>query len=173
MIGGHGQRSVLQVRAEGAGVDAHGFASEFDEMRVGDDLQREIERRFGVTMQERTVGRQLAALGFRRLSVCPQHPKSDPQAQEAFENFAAKVEAELPDAVRGKKIEVWFQDKARVGQQGALTRIRAERGTGHRAAKPFADRGTFAPAGEFRLHGCLVNKYQACATPGASLDGGV
>ena len=81
VIGGHGQRSVRQVRAKGAGVDAHRFASEFDEMRVGDDLQREIERRFGVTMQERTVGRQLAALGFRRLSVCPQHPKSDPQAQ--------------------------------------------------------------------------------------------
>jgi transposase len=48
------------------------------------DLQREIEKCFGVSMHERTVGKQLAALGFRRLSVRPQHPKSDPQAQEAF-----------------------------------------------------------------------------------------
>ena len=48
------------------------------------DLKRRIEARFGVTMHERTVGKQLAALGFRRLSVRPQHPKSDPEAQETF-----------------------------------------------------------------------------------------
>jgi len=48
------------------------------------DLKRKIEDRFGVVMHERTVGKQLAALGFRRLSVRPQHPKSDPLAQEAF-----------------------------------------------------------------------------------------
>jgi len=48
------------------------------------DLKRRIEARFGVVMHERTVGKQLAALGFRRLSVRPQHPKSDPDAHEAF-----------------------------------------------------------------------------------------
>ena len=48
------------------------------------DLKRKIEERFGVTMHERTVGKQLASLGFRRLSARPQHPKSDPDAQEAF-----------------------------------------------------------------------------------------
>ena len=47
-------------------------------------LKRQIEARFGVTMHERTVGKQLAALGFRRLSVRPLYPKSDPEAQEAF-----------------------------------------------------------------------------------------
>ena len=48
------------------------------------DLKRQIEARFAVKMHERTVGKQLAALGFRRLSVRPQHPKSDPEAQETF-----------------------------------------------------------------------------------------
>ena len=48
------------------------------------DLKRKIEDRFGVVMHERTVGKQLAALGFRRLSVRPQHPRSDPVVQEAF-----------------------------------------------------------------------------------------
>ena len=48
------------------------------------DLKHEIERRFGVVMHERTVGKQLAKLGFRRLSVRPQHPKSDPRKQETF-----------------------------------------------------------------------------------------
>ena len=48
------------------------------------DLKEWLEVEFGVVMHERTVGKQLAALGFRRLSVRPQHPKSDPAAQEAF-----------------------------------------------------------------------------------------
>jgi transposase len=48
------------------------------------DLKRRIETMFGVTMHERTVGKQLAALGFRRLSVRPQHPKADVEAQEVF-----------------------------------------------------------------------------------------
>ena len=48
------------------------------------DLKRKIEAMFGVEMHERTVSKQLAALGFVRLSVRPQHPKADPAAQEAF-----------------------------------------------------------------------------------------
>lgn len=54
------------------------------------DLKRKIEDRFGVVMHERTVGKQLAALGFRRLSVRPQHPKADPEAQEAFKKTSPK-----------------------------------------------------------------------------------
>ena len=38
----------------------------------------------------RSVGKQLAALGFRRLSVRPQHPKSDPEAQAAFKKTSPK-----------------------------------------------------------------------------------
>jgi transposase len=48
------------------------------------DLQKRIEREFGVRFHERTVGKLLARLRFRRLSVRPRHPESDPAAQEAF-----------------------------------------------------------------------------------------
>ena len=48
------------------------------------DLKHLIKERFGVVMHERTVGKQLAELGFRRLSVRPAHPQSDPAAQPAF-----------------------------------------------------------------------------------------
>ena len=54
------------------------------------DLQHRIEAEFGVVLHERSVGKQLAALGFRRLSVRPQHPKSDPQAQAAFKKTSPK-----------------------------------------------------------------------------------
>ena len=51
------------------------------------DLQRRIETAFGVAVHERTVGKYLASLGYRRPSVRPRHPKADPAAQEAFEKL--------------------------------------------------------------------------------------
>ena len=93
------------------------------------NLARRIEEVFGIKLHERTVGRYLARLGFQRMSVRPEHPKADPQAQAAFKkNFAARVAEILPDRAKGKPLEIWFQDEARVGQQGTLTRIWAKRG---------------------------------------------
>lgn len=54
------------------------------------DLQARIAAEFGVDLHERSVGKQLAALGFRRLSVRPQHPKSDPEAQTAFKKTSPR-----------------------------------------------------------------------------------
>src|ERR1700712_2392405 len=56
------------------------------------DLQDRIGREWGVGLHERTVGKPgkartlpvLRKLAFRRLSVRPQHPKSDPEAQARF-----------------------------------------------------------------------------------------
>ena len=48
------------------------------------DLQGRIAREFGVGLHERTVGKLLRKLRFRRLSVRPQHPQSDPAAQAVF-----------------------------------------------------------------------------------------
>lgn len=41
----------------------------------------------------------------------------------------------LPERAKGKTIEFWFQDEARVGQKGTLTRIWAKRGTRPRMKK--------------------------------------
>lgn len=48
------------------------------------DLRDRIAAEFGVSLHERSVGKLLRRLDFRRLSVRPQHPQSDPEAQEAF-----------------------------------------------------------------------------------------
>ena len=37
--------------------------------------------------------------------------------------------ATLPERARSKPLEIWFQDEARVGQQGTLTRLWARRGS--------------------------------------------
>ena len=48
------------------------------------DLQERIKREWDISLHERTVGKLLRRLAFRRLSVRPQHPKSDPAAQALF-----------------------------------------------------------------------------------------
>jgi transposase len=48
------------------------------------DLQAVIAARFGVAVHERTVGKLLHKLDFAKLSVRPQHPQADPEAQAAF-----------------------------------------------------------------------------------------
>jgi hypothetical protein len=45
------------------------------------------------------------------------------------------VRAALPERARDKPIEVWFQDEARIGQQGTVTRIWARRGIRPRAPR--------------------------------------
>jgi DDE superfamily endonuclease len=45
------------------------------------------------------------------------------------------VQEALPEHARGKPVEIWFQDEARVGQQGTLTRVWARRGTRPRAPR--------------------------------------
>ena len=45
------------------------------------------------------------------------------------------MRAALPGEATGKPVEVWFQDEARVGQQGTLTRVWARRGTRPRAPR--------------------------------------
>lgn len=54
------------------------------------DLKQRIEAEFGVVMHERTVGKQLRALGLRRLAPRPKHPKTDPAAQEAFKKTSPR-----------------------------------------------------------------------------------
>ena len=48
------------------------------------DLQRLIAERFGVAYHERTVGKILHQLGFRRISARPRHPAQDERIVAEF-----------------------------------------------------------------------------------------
>ena len=47
------------------------------------DLRERIAREFAVELHERSVGKLVHRLGFRRVSVRPRHPEADAAAQEA------------------------------------------------------------------------------------------
>jgi transposase len=68
------------------------------------DLQVVIERRFGVHLHERSVGKVLRRLGFARLSVRPKHPSSDPEAQAAFKKASPSwCRRRCPSALRANR----------------------------------------------------------------------
>ena len=48
------------------------------------DLRSALQRRYGVVLHERTVGKLLRRLRMTRLQPRPYHPKKDAEAQEAF-----------------------------------------------------------------------------------------
>ena len=48
------------------------------------DLRDEVARRFGVSVQERAVGKWLRKLGLTRLQPRPYHPQKDHAAEAAF-----------------------------------------------------------------------------------------
>jgi transposase len=94
------------------------------------DLKEEIKKRYSVMYHERSVGKILHRLGFVRISVRPIHPHTDQQSQDDFKkNLQKNIEKILPEHAKNKPIEIWFQDEARVGQKGTLTRIWTKRGS--------------------------------------------
>jgi transposase len=54
------------------------------------DLRDELQRQFGIELHERSVGKVLKRLGYRRLSVRPRHPEADEAAQEAFKKTSPR-----------------------------------------------------------------------------------
>jgi len=79
----------------------------------------------------RAQRRQTAAPA--RLSADVGPPAAPPRGRRgaggAQKNFAELVAGVVPEAARGKPLELWWQDEARVGQQGSLTYIWAEKGS--------------------------------------------
>ena len=100
------------------------------------DLARWLLETFAISLDETTVGRELKALGFAKISARPRHYAQNELAVEALKkNFPAelaKIRARLP---KGVEIELWWQDEARIGQKNKLTRRWARRGTRPRAPR--------------------------------------
>ena len=55
------------------------------------DLVQWLWEEFRVSVSTATVGRELRALGFRKLSARPRHYAQDPEAAEAFKKVSRSV----------------------------------------------------------------------------------
>jgi transposase len=90
------------------------------------DLQAEVARRWSIEMHPNTIGAWLGEMGLTRLQPRPVHPKKNAAAEATFKNFASLVRKALNGTTSGTPVEIWFQDEARVGQQGTHAYIWAE-----------------------------------------------
>ena len=85
------------------------------------DLAAKIATAFRAAYSERGVAAPLRRLGFRIISARARIPRTSAAAQAAFKkSFTDLVAATLDQRARGKPLEVWFQDEARIGQKNHL-----------------------------------------------------
>ncbi len=93
------------------------------------DIAGKIEAHFGVKYSREGARRLLRRLGFRHLSPRPRHPKTETRKQEAFRSdFQTLVEEAAGPERAERPLEIWFQDEARIGQKGMLSRVWARKG---------------------------------------------
>jgi len=81
-----------------------------------------------VNYQKSNVYKLLHALNFSWITTRSKHPKQNIEAQEAFKKFQIKTILKIPGSIPLDKVDIWFQDEARFGQQNTTTRIWAEKG---------------------------------------------
>jgi transposase len=93
------------------------------------DVQRILESEFGVLYTLGGVYELLHRLGFSSLMPRPCHKDADPEAREEFKKKVNEQIEEIRRAHPDKEVQVWFEDEARFGQQGTLTRVWARRGS--------------------------------------------
>ena len=58
----------------------------------------------------------------------PLHRKADPKAQAALKKLPRHLQ-KVGQAHPNRRVEIWFQDESRFGQQGSLTHVWAQRGS--------------------------------------------
>ena len=101
----------------------------------GTDIQKLLEDKFDCCYSLSGIYTLLDRLGIVWITGRSKHPKSDPEAIEEFKkNFPEEVN-KIQVNNSNKNIEVWWQDEARVGQRGTLSRQWATKGTRPRVVR--------------------------------------
>ena len=95
----------------------------------GEDIRRILEQEFGARYSLDGVYKLLRRLGYSSLMPRPQHPDTDPQAQEFFKEIVLEQIEAIAEEHPGEEVRVWVHDEARFGQQGTITRVWARRGS--------------------------------------------
>jgi transposase len=101
----------------------------------GADIRRILEHEFGVALGLRGVYLLLDRIGDSSLVPRPQHKDADEEVQALFKEVVLDQLQAIAEAHPGQPVEVYFEDEARFGQQGTITRVWAPRGSRPRAVR--------------------------------------
>jgi transposase len=101
----------------------------------GADIRQILEREFGVLMSLQSVYDLLGRLGYSDLMPRPQHEDANPEVQEFFKEIVVEQIQAIADAHPDKEVRTYFEDEARFGTQGTITRVWAPKGSRPRAVR--------------------------------------
>ena len=116
------QAELMHIVLDGPDPEASGLSA-----YTLEDLANICEQRFGKRMHPWSLGRLLKRLGFSRQKTRPSHPQKDPAAQAAFRRAPALLR-KIQRTHKNKRIRLFFQDEARIGQKGRTCHIWCRRG---------------------------------------------
>ena len=85
------------------------------------------EKRFGKSCIATSMGRILRELGLSRQKARPSHPQKDPAAQRPLKRAPALLR-KIQRTHKNKRLRLFFQDEARIGQKGRVCHIWWKRG---------------------------------------------
>ncbi|VVM28110.1 Mobile element protein [uncultured Gammaproteobacteria bacterium] len=100
------------------------------------DIQNMLAKDFNIHYQNiNGVHYLLTKLGLSWISADLNIQNKTKKRKRYIKNFKQKAIDVLPTDTDLNKVDVWFQDETRIGQQGSITRIWAEKGTRPRAVR--------------------------------------
>ena len=101
----------------------------------GRDVQRILEQEFGAAMGLQTVYDLLHRIAYSSLMPRPQHEEANPEVQAFFKEIVVEQIEAIAEAHPNQEIRTFFQDEARFGQKGTITRVWAPKGSRPRAVR--------------------------------------
>jgi transposase len=101
----------------------------------GRDVRRILEQEFGVLMSLQAVYDLLARMGYTSLMPRPQHEEANPEVQAFFKEIVGEQIDAIAAQHPGREVRVYFEDEARFGTQGTITRVWARKGSRPRAVR--------------------------------------
>ncbi len=99
------------------------------------DLRRILEEEFGVSLRRQAIYDLLHRLDYSSLMPRPQHEQANPEVQEFFKEIVVEQIDAIAAAHPEEEIHTYFQDEARFGQKGTITRVWARRSSRPRAVR--------------------------------------
>src|SRR3954469_4969523 len=99
------------------------------------DSRRILEEEFGVTLRRQAIYDLLHRLNYSSLMPRPQHELANPEVQEFFKEIVVEQIGAIAEAHPDQEVHTFFQDEARFGQKGTITRVWARKGSRPRAVR--------------------------------------
>lgn len=156
---GRGQKPRLPKNQEDKFKDA--LDNLHDEKNGGrvsvEDMQKLLTDKFDCNYSRSGVYTLLDRINIVWISGRSKHPKHSQDAIENFKKIFPEELKTLKEELKNDKIEVWWQDESRVGQQGSLSRVWAAKGTRPRVVRQRQFLNTYI------FGACCPDKDKGCA----------